>query len=107
MCFGMKKTDKENCRLCSEPDFHCTYYVFGNVLEPRVCFKIGEEFIATEDVNHEDWKTVMARPDLYPVIKKGERVKFLGRFINMYGEFARVEYDGRRYDLNPNKLTHL
>lgn len=71
------------------------YVLFDNTV-----FKVGEFYIISEKCNHEDWKTVLARPDLYPPLNKGDRVQFLGQTQNLYGRFAHVKLEnGHVYDI--------
>lgn len=57
---------------------------------------------ATEDQLDGDWKTALARG--YTGIKIGQKAKLLEIWKNCYGEWAKIELDGRRFDVRPHGL---
>ena len=95
MCFGIRFGTLSSCSRCSEDNMLCDYFrVGGRVFEREHDYTVHE-------CQHEDWKTVCARPDDYPRLRDGDVVTFLGPFYNFYGTFARVRTPfGRIYDIN-------
>ena len=56
--------------------------------------------VLKRDCADEDWKTAIARNKR--TLKKGERVKVLDSFFNLYGTFLRVEAeDGTSISIRP------
>ena len=59
----------------------------------------------TEDVNDGDWKTRIIHP--IPDIPKDTEVMVIEVWTNFYGKWVRVEYNGRKYDIEPEKLKYI
>jgi len=55
------------------------------------------------DEDDGDWKTAMARG--YKGIKMGQRALLHEVWDNMYGRWARIELDGRKFDVRPAALV--
>mgnify|MGYP000966485414 CR=1 FL=1 len=59
--------------------------------------------IAKTELQDEDWKTAAAQKK--PTIPAGAEVKITGTLQNMYGDFVKVEYNGVKYTIAPQKLN--
>lgn len=59
--------------------------------------------ITLKELSDEDWKTQLAKG--YPNIPANTIVKVLNdNFVNFYGSFCEVEWQGRHYYVNKNGL---
>jgi hypothetical protein len=60
------------------------------------------------DLNTNDWKTAMARPEDYPTIPKGTVVEYLGDMTNYYGRWAQIKGStGYTYYIDPRNLEDV
>lgn len=74
------------------------YNCIGEVERPEV----PDTATTKEEVLDEDWKTAAAQKK--EPIPAGAKVKITGTLQNMYGDFVKVEYNGTRYTVDPQKL---
>lgn len=71
----------------------------------RYLLKRGCIVAPIEDVNDGDWKTCTVHP--IPNIPKNTEVPVIEVGNNFYGKWVRVEYKGRKYDIEPCKLRYV
>jgi hypothetical protein len=57
----------------------------------------NQTYQTNKDCTTEDWKTALARPKDFPILKKGHQVVFVSDFQNFYGTFAIVKPEGVSY----------
>lgn len=90
------------------------YDSFGNRKRVwKICLFDSKDYLVQEgaivapieDVNDGDWKTRMMHP--IPNIPKDTEVRVIEVWTNFYGRWVRVEYDGRKYDIEPRKLRYV
>ena len=70
-----------------------------------VCDERTYPVIAARDEEDGDWKTAMARG--YKGIKKGQEAVLHKVWGNLYGQWAQIELDGRKFDVRPSALTFV
>lgn len=94
----MEHKEKDTAQRISDPfswDSHET--------EAMLAYEGGNRTATTkEEVLDEDWKTAAAQKK--EPIPAGAKVKITGTLQNMYGDFVKVEYNGTRYTVDPQKL---
>lgn len=71
----------------------------------RYLLKRGCIVAPIEDVNDGDWKTRVMHP--IPNIPKNTEVYVVEVWDNFYGKWVMVEYEGRKYDIEPCKLRYV
>lgn len=64
-------------------------------------FKQGDRVVVVRVCSHGDWKTATLHPEKWQTLNQGREGIFKSWFSNLYGDFARVDFDGVIYDIEP------
>ena len=64
-------------------------------------FKKGDKVVVVRVCSHGDWKTATLHPEKWQTLIQGREGIFQKWFSNLYGDFARVDFDGVLYDIEP------